>query len=119
MLQILIILFSVFLLSACSTMPSGPSVLVLPGSGKNFDQFHNDDLTCRQLTHTQLSTLQKQTDSTDEDQQNYDIVYIQCMYGKGHRVPVPGELSYDTQQEWHPPAPAQMPGQGSAVNPSQ
>jgi len=59
MLQIPIILFSVFLLSACSTIPSGPSVLVLPGSGKNFDQFHNDDLACRQLIHTQLSTLQK------------------------------------------------------------
>ncbi|MGZ5011096.1 MAG: hypothetical protein ACXV74_09080 [Methylobacter sp.] len=109
MLQILTILISVFLLSACSTMPSGPSVLILPGTGKNFDQFHNDDLMCRQFAHAQLSTSQKEPNSAEEGQQNYDIIYIQCMYGKGHRVPVPGELMYDTQQEWHPPPPPNMP----------
>lgn len=122
MLKILTILISVFLLSACSTMQSGPSVLVLPGSGKNFDQFHNDDLLCRQLTHTQVATSQKAADSEDEAQQNYDIVYIQCMYSKGHRVPVPGgELMYDTQQEWHPPpppnTPAPPPSPGSRPSP--
>ncbi|MGZ5013383.1 MAG: hypothetical protein ACXV7E_05100, partial [Methylobacter sp.] len=109
MLPILIVLMSVFLLSACSTMPSGPSVLILPGTGKNFDQFHNDDLMCRQFAHAQLSTSQKEPNSAEEGQQNYDIIYIQCMYGKGHRVPVPGELMYDTQQEWHPPPPPNMP----------
>ncbi|MGZ5030851.1 MAG: hypothetical protein ACXV8I_09670 [Methylobacter sp.] len=125
MLPILIVLMSVFLLSACSTMPSGPSVLILPGTGKNFDQFHHDDLACRQLAHTQLSTLQKEPDSKEEGQQNYDIVYIQCMYGKGHRVPVPGDLMYDTLQEWHSPPPTNLPAPpqttrpGSAVNPVQ
>jgi len=109
MLQILTILISVFLLGACSTMPSGPSILVLPGGDKNFDQFHNDDLQCRQLTHTQLATSQQDADSREEAQQNYDIVYIQCMYGKGHKVPVPGELMYDTEQEWHPPPPPNTP----------
>ncbi|HEY8034351.1 MAG TPA: hypothetical protein VIF37_02035 [Methylobacter sp.] len=119
MLQILTILFSVFLLSACSTMPSGPSVLVLPGTGKNFDQFHNDDLMCRQLSHTHISTLQKQTDSTEESQHNYDIIYIQCMYGKGHRVPVPRELSSDTLSIPNMPVPPQMTTPGSVVNPLQ
>jgi hypothetical protein len=27
------------LLGACTTLPTGPSVMVLPGTGKNFDQF--------------------------------------------------------------------------------
>ncbi len=109
MLQIPVILISVFLLSACATMPSGPSILVLPGTGKNFDQFHSDDLSCRQLSHSQLSSSQQQPDSREDAQQDYDIAYIQCMYGKGHRVPVPGGLSYGTQQGWHPPPPPNLP----------
>lgn len=38
----------VSILVGCSTMPSGPSVLVLPGAGKTFDQFRIDDMRCRQ-----------------------------------------------------------------------
>ena len=75
MLQMLIIIISAFLLSACSTMPSGPSVLVLPNADKNFDQFHAEDQLCRQLTHKQVAAAQDDTDSKDEAQQNYDIVY--------------------------------------------
>ncbi|MDP1772170.1 MAG: hypothetical protein Q8L15_07785 [Methylobacter sp.] len=104
MLQILAILISVFLLNACSTLPSGPSVLVLPGAGKNFDQFRNDDLRCRQLVHADIVASQNELDSKEEGQQSYDIGYIQCMYGKGHQVPVPEEFMYDIRQEWHPPA---------------
>jgi hypothetical protein len=117
MLQILKVLISVFLLSACSTMPSGPSVLVLPGTGKDFTQFHNDDLMCRQLAHAQIVTSQEEPDSKEEGQQNYDIIYIQCMYGKGDRVPVPGELMYDTRQEWHPPPPPDMPAPPHSTSP--
>lgn len=119
MLQILTILFSIFMLSACSTMPSGPSVLVLPGTGKNFDQFHNDDLMCKKLVHAQLAISQKEPDSKEEGQQNYDIGYIQCMYGKGHRVPVPVDLMYDTQQEWHSPPPPNMPAPPQPNTPGQ
>jgi hypothetical protein len=57
-------------------------------------------------------------DSKEEAQQNYDIVYIQCMYSKGHRVPVPAELMYDTQQEWRPPPPPNMPAPPQTINPS-
>ena len=35
-------------LSACATLPSGPSVMALPGSHKNFEQFQVDDASCRQ-----------------------------------------------------------------------
>ena len=37
------------LLGACATVPSGPSVMVLPGSGKAFEQFQADDAACRQF----------------------------------------------------------------------
>ncbi len=33
--------------AACATVPSGPSVMVLPGTGKSFDQFMADDGVCR------------------------------------------------------------------------
>ena len=117
MLQILKILIPVFLLVACQAMPSGPSVLVLPGTGKDFNLFHNDDLACRQLAHTQVETSKVEPDSKEEGQQNYDIGYIQCMYAKGHRVPVPGELMYDTRNEWHTPPPPNMPAPPQALVP--
>jgi hypothetical protein len=117
MLKSLTLLLSVFLLSACSTMPSGPSVLVLPGTGKDAGQFHNDDLVCRQLAHQRVATSPKEPNSKEEGQQNYDISYIQCMYGKGHRVPVPGELMFDTDKEWHPPPPPNMPAPPQSTNP--
>jgi hypothetical protein len=41
-------------LAACYTMPTGPSALVLPGTGKSFDQFRADDNYCRQFASTQL-----------------------------------------------------------------
>jgi hypothetical protein len=31
----------------CATVPLGPSVMVLPGNGKNFDQFQGDNAACR------------------------------------------------------------------------
>lgn len=104
MLQMLIIIISVFLLSACSTTPSGPSVLVLPNADKNFDQFHAEDQQCRQFTRQQVAAVAEDTDSKDEAQKNYDIMYTQCMYSKGHQVPVPG-LVYGMQQDWDLPPP--------------
>ncbi len=43
---------SLLLVAACTTMPSGPSVMALPGSGKSFDQFRADDFYCRQYAGT-------------------------------------------------------------------
>jgi hypothetical protein len=36
------------LLGACATMPMGPSVLVLPGAGKSFEDFTVDNGTCQE-----------------------------------------------------------------------
>jgi hypothetical protein len=38
-------------LGACATIPSGPGVMVMPGSRKNFDQFRADDYACRDYAH--------------------------------------------------------------------
>jgi len=42
------------LLVGCVSLPDGPSVLVLPGAGKNFDQFRSDDFECRQYASVQV-----------------------------------------------------------------
>lgn len=42
------------LLTACVHIPSGPSVMTLPGSGKSFDQFRSDEYECRQYAYEQV-----------------------------------------------------------------
>ena len=34
-------------LNACASIPNGPSVMVLPKSGKSFEVFQSEDLSCR------------------------------------------------------------------------
>ncbi len=41
------------LLSACVTVPAGPSMSALPGSRKAWDQFQADDVACRQFAAQQ------------------------------------------------------------------
>jgi outer membrane protein OmpA-like peptidoglycan-associated protein len=40
-------------LAACATVPTGPSLMSLPGTGKSFDQFRIDDAVCRQFAYEQ------------------------------------------------------------------
>ncbi len=144
-IQRLFILLIVLLLVACVNLPSGPSVMTLPGSGKSFDQFRFDDHACRQYAYQQVggTTAQQATQSSGvqsaavgtglgaasgaligggegaaigagvgllagglagsdasrtsgyASQHRYDISYIQCMYAKGHRVPVSGNITND------------------------
>ncbi|HEY7986567.1 MAG TPA: YMGG-like glycine zipper-containing protein [Methylophilaceae bacterium] len=42
------------LLSACASVPNGPSSMALPGTGKSFDQFRADDASCRQFAQSQI-----------------------------------------------------------------
>lgn len=48
-------LFAALLLVACTTVPNSPSVAVMPGSGKSFEQFNEDDVVCRQYASNQNS----------------------------------------------------------------
>ena len=47
-------LVAVLMLGACVTIPTGPSVMVMPGTGKSFDQFRGDDTDCRQYALGQV-----------------------------------------------------------------
>jgi hypothetical protein len=130
-------------LSACVSVPTGPSVLVLPGTGRSFDEFRSDEMVCRAYAMEQnggASAQQRSRESAatsaavgtavgavagaavgghqgaavgggaglvvgsiagiDSGQQSaygsqrqYDNLYIQCMYAKGHRVPVPAGMA--------------------------
>ena len=141
----LLIMSMAGILSACVTLPSGPSVMTLPGSGKSFDQFRSDDYECRQYAYEQVGGVTPRqsaqrsgvesaaigaglgaaagaaiaggggaaigagtgllaggavgsgtaSSSAYVNQQRYDISYIQCMYAKGHRVPVSGRVTND------------------------
>ena len=160
------------LLSACATPPpSGPGILVLPGSGKNFDQFRFDDQECRGFAHAQVggkTAEQAANDSAVKSavigtavgaaaggligghqgaavgagvglaggslvgadrsyassgslQQRYDHAFTQCMYAKGHKVPVHGRYtdtvrSTSTAAARTPPPPP-PPGQPPAEAP--
>jgi len=45
---------ALLLVGACATVPTGPSVMVLPPAGKPFEQFQADDATCRQWARQQI-----------------------------------------------------------------
>src|SRR5437762_11734961 len=47
MKRLVLPLVAVLGLGACATAPIGPTVMVLPGHGKPFDQFQIDDASCR------------------------------------------------------------------------
>lgn len=57
----LVILVMMVLLGACTTLPTGPNVMVLPGVGKPFDQFQVDDIVCRQYAQQQTGVTPGQT----------------------------------------------------------
>lgn len=145
-------------LGACATYPpTGPSAMVLPGTGKSFDQFRVDDMECRQYASLQAGGQeQAATDSAVksaalgtaigavagaamggrdgagvgagmglitgtlagtgagsssayEMQRRYDIGYQQCMYAKGHRVPVSGRFGSPSSYTSQPAAVAPPP----------
>jgi hypothetical protein len=131
-------LVPIVFLAGCATAPTGPAVLVLPGTGKSFDLFRADDNECRSYAHSQVGGKTADTASTDAGvksavvgtavgavagaalgghsgaatgagvglaagalagtgaaqssslslQQRYDFGYQQCMYAKGHKIPM-------------------------------
>jgi Glycine-zipper domain len=52
----ILLVSALLLLTGCATVPTGPSVMVLPGSGRSFEQFQGDDGVCRQWALAQTET---------------------------------------------------------------
>ena len=78
-----LVLTAALALGACATVPSGPSVMVLPGAGKPLEQFQRDDVDCRQWAAQQMGA----GGDSWMLQRRYDIAYQQCMYSRGHDLP--------------------------------
>lgn len=49
-----LLLLAAWLLGGCATMPTGPSVRVLPPPGKPFDLFQQEEATCRRWAAQQI-----------------------------------------------------------------
>jgi len=87
------LIVAVGVMAGCAHAPTGPSVMVLPGSGKSMEQFQKEDATCRQAAAGELASVKGGNVS---DQKRYDMTYIQCMYGQGNQVPVSNRPGYST-----------------------
>jgi hypothetical protein len=160
-------LIAVLALGACTTMPTGPGVMALPGTGKSFDQFRLDDMDCRQYASSQVGGTTADQAAVDSGvrsaaigtpvgavagaamggnssgaaagagagllvgtlagtgtgqasgynvQQRYDIGYVQCMYAKGHKVPVSGRYTAPSPAPAYTPPPP-PPGYGTPPPP--
>ena len=98
------------LVGACAS-PSTPHVMVLPGDGKSFEQFHADDTTCRQWAGQQPGA---------NASWRYDMGYMQCMYSKGHQIPVVGgtRATYTSQSQAATAPPAATPAAPATGTPA-
>src|SRR5262249_11649030 len=84
------LLLGLGLLSACTVVPTGPNVLVLPAVGKSMDVFQAEEGECRSYAQQQLGGTPEQTTSTRQLQIRYDRTYVQWMYAKGNVAPGAG-----------------------------
>jgi len=163
--RIVVAVAGVLSLGACTVMPTGPSAMVLPGTGMTMTQFRVDDNECRQYAYYQIGGRTTQDAANQAvvgsavvgtaigalagaavggsqgaavgagvglvggsavgtnsayasgygTQRQYNHAYIQCMYVKGHSVPVPAGMAYQPRvinnpQNWGiPPPPPGMP----------
>ncbi len=57
------LLVPLLLFSACATVPAGPSVMVLPGAGKPFEQFQAAAAVCRQWAQQRIGMAPGETAS--------------------------------------------------------
>ena len=53
------------LLAACTSLPTGPSTMALPGSKKSFEQFRQDDVDCRNYALAQVGGTNPNQAATD------------------------------------------------------
>lgn len=58
-------LAGLLILGGCASVPTGPNVMALPGTGKSFHQFRADDADCRQFALNQIGGANADRDGTD------------------------------------------------------
>jgi len=58
-------LSSVALVACTPTLPAGPNVAVMPGKGKSFESFQNDNATCMQFARGQIGVDPQQNARAD------------------------------------------------------
>lgn len=154
-------------IAGCTTMPTGPTVMALPGTGKSFDQFRYDDAQCRDYALAQIGGASAQQSADNAavrsavvgtaigaaagaamgghegagvgagtglifgsaagsgaaqqsgrgTQRQYDNAYIQCMYAKGEKVPVPASMMRSMSPEPASAPPPQPPRRYTAPPP--
>lgn len=154
---------ALLVVAGCASVPTEPDVMVLPGTGKTFDEFRVDDIYCRDYAYQSIggparaqaannaafgnaaigtavgavagaaiggrgsagvgagmgmmvgsaSGAEASQRSMIGSQRRYDNAYVQCMYARGHRVPV--TMTYTPASSpvpppaVTPPPPAGMP----------
>jgi len=82
--------------------------MVLPGSTKTWDQFQVDDADCRNYSSSAIGNKAAADAPGGTLQQRYDTAFQQCMYAKGHQVPVArGALPRPSYRSTTPPPPPQ------------
>jgi hypothetical protein len=107
-------------IAACAVAPTAPGVAALPGTGKTLEQFQMDDSECQRYAGKQVAQPPGAVASSMYDsQRRYDFAYIQCMYSKGHKVPVSGAYTGAPAGSIPPPSQAapSAPEQGAASAP--
>jgi len=52
---------AILVLGGCATMPTGPSVLVMPAPGKSIEHFQVEDMACRQWAGQQIGISAQET----------------------------------------------------------
>ena len=106
------------LAAACATqLPAGPGLLALPGSGKTFDEFRADEQACRNMSHSDVAAKASEVSDYDALQRRYDAVFTQCMFAKGHKVPVRGNYQSKSSAQAARTPPPPPPGQPPAEAP--
>jgi hypothetical protein len=108
----LVLLSGVMFFGGCATRPpSGPRVVVLPGTGKTYNEFSQNDKLCRQYAGRSIGIAadgsavpESPRYSGEEAQYRYDEAYIQCMYAHGNKVPISEEVANTLRQKPMPTA---------------
>ena len=113
---IFLLVLAVVALTACATIPAGPSVTVWPGPGKPFEVFQSDDAVCRQW-----ASQRARPEPFGYEwalQRRYDNAYMQCMYARGNQVPGgPLRQAVPPPSGVYPPPPTGEPGIGNISPP--